>query len=87
MEENKQETKQEPINAIARVEELLKRLDEREKALNEREKVLADQMLAGTAGGGIVPKPEMTEEQKKKQSAIDFWKGTGIDKAIEKYNG
>lgn len=73
-------------NPIDRVEKLLGTIEEREKALAEREKLLAERMLSGTAGGAL-PKQEVTEEEQKKQAAIEYWKGTGIDEAIKQYDG
>lgn len=56
--------------------------DRRERILQEEQKLHAERMLAGTAGGGI-PQQTKTEEQIRKEKAMEFWKGTGIDKAIE----
>ena len=60
--------------------------DRREDILKQEQKLKAEGMLAGTGGGGI-PQPKLTEEDLKKKQAMDFWKGTGIDEAIEKYDG
>ena len=82
-EEIKEET-EEQISPIVRAEELMKKLEEKEKLINERENLLAERLLAGTAGGGV-PHQKMTEEELKKKAAVDYWKGTGIAKAIEDY--
>lgn len=58
--------------------------DRREALLKEEQKLHAERLLSGTSGSSF-QKVEITEEQKKKTGAMDFWKGTGIDKAIEKY--
>ena len=59
--------------------------DRREKILRDEQNLHAERMLAGTAGGRVET-PQMSEEQAKKQDAINFWKGTGIDEAIAKHN-
>lgn len=86
----KQELKKEPTSAIDAATALLAQIkaenDRRENILKEEQKLRAEQMLAGTAGGGL-PRIELTEEQKKKQEALDFWKGTAIADAIAKHNG
>jgi hypothetical protein len=52
----------------------------------ERQKIEAEKLLGSTAGQ---PKPvqQLSQEELKKQEALNFWKGTGIDDAINKYNG
>lgn len=57
--------------------------DRREKILREEQKIHAERLLAGTAGGRV-ENPQITEEQRKKLSAIEFWKGTPIADAIMK---
>jgi len=69
---------------LERAEELMKNIDKREKALEERETQLAEAMLASSAGGNV-PQKQLSDHEKKKRAAIEYWKGTGIDKAIEEY--
>jgi hypothetical protein len=69
---------------MVRAEEILKKMDEKEKALEERETELAERMLASSAGGNV-PQKQLSDNEKKKRAAIEYWKGTGIDKAIEEY--
>lgn len=60
--------------------------DRRERILLEEQKLQAEKMLGSSAGQSI-PAVQMTADEIKKKEAIDFWKGTGIDEAINKYNG
>ena len=84
-EETQEEQPEEaPLSVVDRAEGILKKIEDREEELNKREKQLAEQMLAGSAGGGV-PTKTLTEEEQKVKEAIEFWKGTGIDKAIEEH--
>jgi len=58
--------------------------DRRETILKEEQKLQAERML-GSSAGQPIPQTQMTEADIKKQEAINFWKGTGIDEAIKKY--
>jgi len=55
-----------------------------EELQKKQEQLLAEQTLAGTAGGHIESKM-VSEEDRKKAEAKEFFKGTGIEKAIEKH--
>ena len=81
--------KEESTNPIEIANKILAEIKEenvkREELIARDEKLQAEKMLGGTAGGNV-PTQEVTEEQQKKQQAMDFWKGTGIDKAIEAYD-
>lgn len=57
--------------------------DRRERILAEEQKLRAEQMLSGS--GAIIPKTLVSEEDLKKQSAIEMFKGTGIEEAIKKH--
>lgn len=52
----------------------------------ERQKIEAERLLGSSAGQPPVT-PQLSEEELKKKAAIEYWKGTGIDEAISKYNG
>lgn len=52
----------------------------------ERQKIEAERILSSTAGQPT-PEKKLTEEEIKKNTALEFWKGTGIDDAIRKLNG
>ena len=52
----------------------------------ERQKIEAEQMLGSTAGQPA-EKVVLSEEDQKKQQAKEFWKGTAIEDALNKYNG
>lgn len=65
-------------------DEILKAKEEL-KAENDRKEKLQAEGLMSSNAGIHVEKPKMTEEQKIKEGAKEFWKGTGIEKSIEKY--
>lgn len=52
----------------------------------ERQKIEAERLLGSSAGQPPVT-PQLSEEDLKKKAAMEYWKGTGIDEAIGKYNG
>ena len=88
VDETTEEEGQAPSNIVDRAELAYRQLDEKLKKLenlkSEIDQAKAEQLLAGSAGGGV-PHQRKTDEELKKEQAMDFWKGTGIDKAIEKY--
>lgn len=59
--------------------------DRRQKILADEEKLRVEEMLAGN--GAMVKPAVVSPDELKKKDAMDMFKGTGIDKAIEKYNG
>jgi hypothetical protein len=65
-------------------EGLAKENERLEKNIKELRELEAARLLGSTAGGHIET-PQVTEEQKKKQEAVDFWKGTLIAEAIAKH--
>ncbi len=85
-----EETKQEvPKENLSLIEQTIQTVERLEKAKTEAkieadrlERLKSDAMLSGTAG--IRPNMQSTE-QTKKDIAKEFWKGTNIEKAIEKY--
>lgn len=97
MEEQKQEEKKEEeakleINVMEeakKVTEEMKRQNEIKAKLIEREeKVVARQETLRALGGGSQTgqQPEkISEEEAKKKGAMEFWKGTQIEQAIEKH--
>jgi len=67
--------------------ELVKRREEATKAENEvlerKEKLAANAMLGGYSGGHVEA-PLVSEEDKKKAGAKEFFKGTQLEDAIDK---
>ena len=64
-------------------EQIAKENDRREELLKREEALEARRMLGGRADAGQTQ--QLSEEDKKKQGAKEFWAGSGIDKSIEKY--
>ena len=66
---------------------LVERREEATKAeaeiLERKEKLAANAMLGGTSGGNVEPKM-VPEEDRKKEQAKEFWKGTQLEKDIKK---
>jgi len=52
----------------------------------ERNKIEAEKLLGSSAGANI-PIKQMSEEDLKKEEAKNYWKGTAIEDALNKYNG
>jgi hypothetical protein len=52
----------------------------------EMQKIEAEKLLGSTAGQ---PKEQvvLSEEDQKKQQAKEFWKGTAVEDALNKYDG
>jgi len=58
------------------------------KILEKEEKLIARKEALAALGGNSIAgfrTPEEDERMKKKKGAMDFWKGSGIDQAIERY--
>jgi hypothetical protein len=53
-----------------------------EELLYRQEELYEKQKLGGRAEAG---QPNISEEDKKKEAAIDFWKGTPVADAIKRY--
>lgn len=95
MEEQKEDKVQEATpttpppedDPLARAESVIKSLKEQndrfEKNLRDHKEIMAKQMLSGKSS--INPGQDVSEEQKKKTEALEFWKGTDIAKSIEKH--
>jgi cell shape-determining protein MreC len=66
--------------------EFEKELLKAQQMRQEKQKIEAELMLGSTAGQPI-PQKQVTQEDLDKQAAKEFWKGTGIEEAIDKYNG
>jgi hypothetical protein len=82
--------KPESADKIERAEQAVKRMEDAEKRLDEKISKLQElevNRLLGSTAGGRVESPQLTEEQAKKQQAIEFWKGTTIADAILKTDG
>lgn len=72
----------EQANAAAkRIEEANRKSEE---LIKQQQDLLAKQALSGKAFAGS-SQPQMTEAERKKQEAMNFWKGTGLDETIRKY--
>jgi hypothetical protein len=57
--------------------------DRRERILASEQKLQAERMLGSSAGQPNTA-PQLTEDDLKKKSAMEFWKGTTIAEAIQK---
>ena len=86
MEENKKDNQNLSIVDEAKKirDEIRAENDRRETILKEEQKLQAEKML-GSSAGQPMPQAQLTEEDLKKKAAMEFWKGTGIDEAIKKY--
>lgn len=82
--EKNKEIPQENVGLIADIERLEKANAEK-KALLEREERLITLRIKGGASSVSQEVPQPSIEQKQKQEAIEFWKGSGVDKAIAKH--
>jgi hypothetical protein len=75
------------IGVIGQANQAAERLEaankERALILEKEQQLYAKNLLAGRSEG--VPTQQRSEEQEKKAKAIEFFKGTEIAKAIEKY--
>jgi len=65
------------------IEELKKQNAEKKILLEREEKLKAQEMLGGKSSGSQMP--QKSEAETKKEMAKAFWKGSNIEKAIEKY--
>ena len=79
----------EPISEFDKALELVKRREEATKAENEvldrKEKLAANTMLGGTSGGNV-PAKIVSDEEKKIEGALEYFKGTQLEKDIKKAN-
>ena len=57
--------------------------DRREKILQEEQKLKSEEMLGGTTGGNVEPKM-VSDEERKKTQAKEFFKGTQLEETIDK---
>jgi hypothetical protein len=94
MEEQKpQENLSKPQENLSIVDEAKKIRDEIRAENDRREKILADEQklqaerMLGSSAGQPIPQKQLTEEDLKTQQAKEFWKGTAIEDALNKYNG
>lgn len=88
MVENSEQTERTPQDILldkAREERaLLNRENERmERNIARMQELETTRLLAGTAGGRMHDEV-MSEEEKRKQESLNFWRGTSIADAIEK---
>jgi hypothetical protein len=91
MEEIKKEIKETEIEDESIIEQANKaaeRLEianeKQEELIKRQEELYAKKRLLGSAEAGIIS-PQKSEEEIKKQGAIEFWTGTPIADAIKKY--
>jgi hypothetical protein len=63
--------------------EMQKEIEKREQMLAKRQELRAREMLGGRAP--ISNTPTESPEAKKKREALEFWKGSEIERAIEKH--
>lgn len=66
------------------VAELKAENDRKEALLLEEQKIKANELLGGRSESGIQA-PQKSEAELKKEQALNYFSGTGIDKAIQKY--
>lgn len=89
IEEEKKKLDQEQVaNPVDRAEAAVKAMEaankKTEELLDRQEKARSDDILAGRATNGDT-EPAKTEAEEKKAKAKEFFKGTQIEKAIEKH--
>lgn len=79
----------EPLSDYDKALALVKRREEATKAekevLEEKKKLAANTMLSGSAGGAVEQKL-VSEEDKKTAGALEYWKGTQLERDIMKAN-
>ena len=87
LEDDASKLKKAPEEPLDRAERLNKEkevlLEREQKLIDRKEKLFADAMVGGRASAGQTTKAE-TEEEKKKAGAKDFFKGTQLEKDIDK---
>jgi len=84
-----EETKEQTTsNLVLEAQNAAQRLEEanakKEELIKREEELEARRIIGGKSEGGT-ESPRKTDEELKKEAAIEFFKGTGIDKAIEKH--
>lgn len=88
MEEKKVEPVEKPLSIIDEAkkvrDEIKAENDRREEILKNEQKLKSEELLAGNSGGNVETETK-TEDQIKKEGAMKYWEGTGIDKAIERH--
>jgi len=87
--ENEEKKEEKPKNSLLdetkeAIEELKKEREEISKIRDELIQLRADQLLSGRSEAGSIPQ-EKTEEEIKKEGAKEFWKGSEIEKALERH--
>ena len=63
--------------------EMQKEIEKREQMLAKRQELRAREILGGRAPISNIPVE--SPEAKKKKAALEFWKGSEIERSIEKY--
>ena len=78
-----------PMSDYDKALELVKRREEVTKVelevLAKKEKLAANELLAGTGGGRVESEP-VSEEKKKADKAVEFFKDSALGDAIKKAN-
>lgn len=83
--QKEQETPEEdPIDKSIRLTKELKTENDRREAVVEAEQKLLSQKILAGDGGGNVPIKVLSEEDKKKEAASNFFKNTALGDAIDK---
>ena len=79
----------EPLSDYDKALALVKRREEATKAemevLERKEKLAANAILGGNTGGHV-DAPVVSEEQKKVNDSVEYFKGTQLEKDIKKAN-
>jgi hypothetical protein len=90
VEEIKQVEQVPQVDRITEARDVVERIEKATAAFQAEsarlERLKSDDILAGRSSGRI-PMPELSDEDKKKQQAVEFWKGTPIAEAIAKQHG
>ena len=86
---NENETeKTEEKTLLQKAEEVAERIEkankEAKEILERQERLRAEKLLGGTTEAGI-PAKERTEEERKREQAKEFFKGSVIESALVKY--
>ena len=82
MEEQKEQIKEVPVeDALTKAEAIVARLEEANK---KSEEIMARAIISGRASAGTAAQ-EISPQEMKKKGALEFFKGTEIEKAIQKH--
>lgn len=83
--EDKETEEESPIDKANKAAERLEKANaEQAKLLAKQEKILSEMKLQGRSFAGSQTK-EQTQEEKIKEGALEFFKGSEIEKALKKH--